>query len=311
MKKSKSRPNPEEFVQFWNFWKWQYLCRNGEYREAYNNYINVEIPEWIYREASDIFDHNFSESSIRLLLDAAEEEVPTPFEGLMSLFELGNLRPIQSEILDFGVRTEKWRNRRRKPFDVKFSCSPKDPNEDCDSEEILKNALNKTLKKDIKNLNLKAFEKDDVDTLDPPCCFSFFVDTRKPIDLVIAEIIYWYTVHSPEDGSEEIKSAHSKLVALYIDHLKYGFNRDADKERAVGLWLWDHKKKMEEKLGEKYPIAKATRDLYQRYNLEGKGTGYGSLTKNPDTTIRRLRRYYHAAHDSIKDHQILPIDPSK
>ena len=309
MKKNKSRPNPEEFVQFWNFWKWQYMCRNREYREAYNEYINVEIPKWIYDEALKIFGRDFSESSIRLLLDAAEEEVPTPIKDLKLLFKLEDLWPINSTRLHFRERTAKWCAKRRKPFDVQFLCSPKDPNKDNDSEEILRNTLNHTLKKDINNLNLKTFEKDVVETFDPSCRFTFFVDTeKKPIDQVIAEITYWYAVHSPIVGSKKIKSAHAKLVSEYIDQVYPGFKVDYA-DRAIGLWLWDHKKKMEENSGKEYPITKATRDLYKVYDLEKRG--YGSLTKNPITTLRRIRRYYHAALDSIKHCQILPINPSK
>ena len=309
----KKHPEPEKHVQFYNFWFWQYTCRNEEYISAYEKYKNDPIPDKILEIAYQVFSYDFNEKTARMLLDAADYENPKYKHKLLDELKLElNLKSF-SNIYDFRERAKNWLNERRRPFDKIYKCSPKNPEEDCDSEKILVEAFNNTLDKQIKELNLKLFEEDIIQECELPTQFNYFVDTeKKSKNGVIAEVTYWYKQHSANNAKERNK-AKFEFDSVIIENSRKGFKID-DEIRAVGLWLWDHKKNMEVNKS-KYSIAQTTRDLYERHSEKLKGLGKISKTdtsnENSQTTYRVLRRFYNTADNSIIKRQVLPTNPSK
>jgi hypothetical protein len=300
--------NPEEFAQFFKFWFWQYTSRNQEYRKAYEDFVNPEIPQEFIEKASEHFCYDFSEDSIKILWGALEG-VPGSVQRIMNFCGIEDPWLAQCQINQFGAPTKKERDERRKHFEETFLCSPKNPNEDNDSEKILQDIINGCLDKNIPNFNLILFQDDIVRTIEPTQ-FTYFVDTqRMPLKRVLWEVRHWYTMHQPLLPEERPREL-AKLSAGVIDNINPGFKRDYT-IRAVGLWLWDHKMKKEMNGVRNYPISKAIRDLYKIHDIEGEGCGSLSelptSSENPATTLKNLTRYYNATKNSIENQEVMPI----
>ena len=306
--------DPEGRMQFYYFWFWQYTCRNEKYISAYKKYKNVSIPKKILKIAYQVFDYKFNEKTARMLLDAADYENRIYKHRLLDELNLElNLENL-SKIYDFREQVKYWLNKRRKPFDEIFNCCPKNPKEDCDFEKILIEASNGSLSKTIKDFHVKLFKEDVIIESELPTQFGYFVDTKeKTLSEVIAEITYWYKEHET-NNAEGRKKALSEYVCNIIDNELPGF-KDDYLDRSVGLWLWDHKKNMEELRKSKYTVNQSIRDLFEKHKDIMKG--YGTISEletsneNIQSTMRKLRRYYNAANESIKERQVLPINPSK
>jgi hypothetical protein len=80
----------EEIVQFWNFWLWQYTSRNLEYIKAYNQYINIKMPNEIKKKATEIFQYKFSEETLKILLNVTKENRPSSIIWNAALLLVGN-----------------------------------------------------------------------------------------------------------------------------------------------------------------------------------------------------------------------------
>jgi hypothetical protein len=310
---TKQHADPKKFVQFWKFWFWQYTSRNPDYIKAFDKHTNPRIPGCIIEAASNHFDYQFSEKTMKILWNAMEGVVGSVQE-FKDLLNIENLWSAQCQINKFAAKTKRSRDKRRIRFEAQFLCSPKNPEEDNDSAKILQDALNGNLNKDIPNFSIKTFEEDIVDTFEPTQ-FTYFVDTEKrPLEQVLAEIAYWYRVHEYPVSTDERSKAFAQLVAGFIDDLYLGFKVDYT-DRAIGLWLWDQKKDKELSGNKNYTVSKAIRDLYEIHDLENKG--YGSIAnlpnsnQNPKSTIKKLTRYFNAAQKSINNREVLPLLYSK
>ena len=310
---TKQHTNLQEFVSFWKFWFWQYTSRNPEYIKAFEKHANPSFLGCIIRAASNHFDYEFSENTIKILWNAMEG-VAGSVREIKNLLKFNSVWSAYCQINQFAAKTKRFRDKRRNQFEAKFLCSPKNPDEDNDSTIILEGALKGNLNKDIPNLSIRTFEEDIVANIEPTQ-FSYFVDTEKrPLEQVLAEITYWYRVHKHPISRNERFEAFTQLVAGFVDNTHSGFKVDYT-DRAIGLWLWDRKKNMELRGKKNYHVSKAIQDLYKIYDLENEG--YGSLSElpnsnqNPKSTIKKLTRYFNAAKNSINNRKIMPLLTSK
>ena len=262
------------------FWIWEFMRRNEQYRKEYNEIIRA------LREISSYGD------------------AQRPSEELIEYYLCG--LDIADE-LDLNVSAPKQARIKLKDmlgiFLSKYRRYPRDPELGFNSDDILKDVLsrdqiiiNSFVSFTIPELRTKLVKQAEEKLL-------LYVNITTPLDLVLKEVKYHYLKSSSmldyiSDGEHE-KQAYAALTEIREYHVQgkgdisssYKKKRNITKAyaRAIGIWIYDYAQSNSNK------ITHAIEALLEKYgkSLEALGKTY--------TDEQRIRKLYNITKRSISE----------
>jgi hypothetical protein len=313
-----------KYSTFWQFWVWQYTCRNDEYIHACNVFYKKQRDM-----ASDIFQCKLNNKQVdELTLHIEELECmgkPGAYnaDAIPSIISCKKYKSAELKIkmgrLEKGL--DQLIKKDFKKFFKKFQSYAKDPQEDVLRGDALLSYI-KGNKKSYKDAG-EEITFDDFSGFTPIAfqpyikknngkAFYYKVDLNKPLEQVKAEVTYCYNtvkISKPKSLKEYCEyeklyqQEKSELLHFHISQSRQGFYYN-DQLRATGLWLWDYSK------GNSCEIYEAIRALDNKISLDDnksslEDTGLGKFEE--DSTKRKLERYYKLTDNCINNRLVLPL----
>lgn len=191
----------------------------------------------------------------------------------------------------------------------KFKFYPKDPANDSSSEEILRAALEGNLSFNVIDFSAELIENLILGRFEPVAPRNEFflrVSLLESLELARAELDYLYILKkSPKPKDEEsFRETKSQLKRLR-SHLAQPAGLKSDSMiRAIGLWLWDHKKQMEELTHRRFSVQKAALEIYQRFDLK---KHVPEAPEYASSSLRKFERLHKKTAECIEKRAMLPM----
>lgn len=206
----------------------------------------------------------------------------------------------ENDVLEFGIFC--------RSCEEKYGWGPeKNPKHDSDSEKILRDIYNRKLNKKITgyvpyqhNIDIWGLENGNT---------RYTIDFNKPLDQVLAEVKSIYKQESlgrearkggMSPSSKQFWEILAERDEYFLNSSDEGFRIDWE-IRAIGLWLWDFINSHNVKVRE------AIRELNKIIDLDKAGLGTIDKKLYPESTYRKISRYFKLTDSCIKSMKVLPM----